>query len=70
MYQKVIQPLAPSMRAASISELGTVCSPVRSSSAMNGVVFQTSAMMMVVIAVSGEPYQLMFWSISPACSRM
>ena len=70
MYQKIVQALAPSMRAASTSEFGTVCRPASSSSAMKGVVFQTSAMMIVVIAVSGEPYQLMFASISPSCSRM
>jgi len=31
---------------------------------MKGAVFQTSATMMVPSALSTDPYQLMFWSIS------
>ena len=36
---------------------------------MNGVVFQTSAMMMVSIALSVEPYQLMLPLMSPKVRR-
>ena len=42
IFQKRCQAEAPSTRAASCSSSGTSVSPASSSSAMNGVVFQTS----------------------------
>ena len=45
MRKKRCVALAPSTFAASCSSSGTSDSPARSSSAMNGVVFQTSARM-------------------------
>jgi len=44
MRQKRCQALAPSTLAASCSSSGTSARPASSSSAMNGVVFQTSVM--------------------------
>ena len=48
--QNRCQAVAPSTLAARSSSSGTSESPARSSRAMNGVVFQTSARMMTAIA--------------------
>ena len=45
MLRKICQPLAPSIRAASITSSGRPCSPASRISIMNGVHCQTSAKM-------------------------
>ena len=43
MYRKICQALAPSIRAASMTSSGRLCSPASRISIMNGVHCQTSA---------------------------
>src|SRR5713101_524082 len=56
-FQNVIHAEAPSTRAASWTEAGMDCNPARSSSATNGVVFQTSRRIAAAIASTGVPSQ-------------